>query len=58
MTTTKQQKGSLKRCTFYLPEELHRRLRVRAAQKDTSATKLAASFIEEGLDRAGSAKPL
>jgi plasmid stability protein len=50
-TQATQLKGDTKRVTFYLPTALHRRLKVRAAQRDTSATALAARFIDEGLRR-------
>lgn len=49
--TDTKRKGDVKRVTFYLPSALHRRLRVRAAQADTSGTALAKRYIEDGLDR-------
>jgi plasmid stability protein len=43
-------KGDVRRVTFYLPSELHRRLRVLAARTDARATELARRYIRAGLD--------
>lgn len=43
-------KGEVRRVTFYLPSELHRRLRVLAARTDSRATELARRYIKAGLD--------
>jgi plasmid stability protein len=40
----------VRRVTFYLPSELHRRLRVLAARTDARATELARRYIRAGLD--------
>lgn len=40
-----------RRVSLYLPPDLHRRLKVRAAETDTSASTLVARYVREGLLR-------
>ncbi len=48
-TESKELSNQLQRTTFYLPEELHKKLKVRAASDKTSMTEIIISSLEKYL---------
>jgi len=46
---SKDSSNQLKRTTFYLPEEMHKKLKVRAATEKTSMTEIIISSLEKYL---------
>lgn len=47
------QKAALKPTTIYLPEDLHKALRIEAIEQGTSMTELARQILEDHIRKAG-----